>query len=87
LIIKQRNKKKEGRAVEKLTGKQAAAFESMCKFPDRSHDVTNVKSLGSMESLQKAADLHRFNRPQAANFDKTLNKLSANLNENSFAQD
>ena len=40
-------------------GKPVPPFESMVKFPDRMHDVTNVNSLGSLERMQKAADLAR----------------------------
>ena len=62
LIIKQRDKFKEGRAVQKATGKNAHAFDSMVKYPDAMFDKTHVNSLCSLERMQKAADLHKTNR-------------------------
>ena len=62
LIIKQREKHKEGRAVKKAYGKNAEAFDSMIKYPDSMFDKTHVNSLASMERMSKAADLHKTNR-------------------------
>jgi hypothetical protein len=85
LIIKQREKHKEGAHAKKVIGRNAEAFDSMIKYPDSMFDKTHVNSLASMERMSKAADLHKSNRMrQTQMFSSCDDTKLAALNESAI---